>query len=92
MSISEQVQKLKLKAENLKLAKAYSMAKILNEAADTIEKMRKPGHWVHKVDNSAGKIFEYYECSECGRGILNYKTEFCCHCGADMRGDTECRS
>lgn len=48
------------------------------EDADVAE--RKKGHWVVDED---GNI----ECSECGyRGVGD---NYCEHCGADMRGETD---
>lgn len=66
---------------------ANETPKLLFEAADVIEKLngeRKKGKWLQ-----LGK------CSECGGSApfwsmasTYYKSDFCPHCGADMRGET----
>lgn len=41
---------------------------------------QKKGKWIEQ----RCRIL-WWECSECGRGVLN-RTNFCPNCGADMRG------
>ena len=63
---------------------------------------RKTGQWIHEIVNS---YTEKTYCSECGKsapfvyvsddyyGVHTHgevrKTDFCPHCGADMRGERE---
>lgn len=45
------------------------------------ETERLTGHWIHVGDGYT----EYCKCSECGN-LSDVEENFCCECGADMRG------
>ena len=47
------------------------------EEAPTVE--RAKGEWINE-----GNL---HGCSNCGKYSKEYDKPFCCHCGADMRGD-----
>lgn len=57
-----------------------------------VEQERKKGKWIL---TEKGAVVSLYECSICGRSIINdtgyvvYKDYPFCHCGADMRGGDE---
>lgn len=64
---------------------------LLKEQQERIERLQpKKGHWEMKPD-PFGFFDEIPSCSECGcTNTMRKKTEFCEHCGADMReGDEE---
>ena len=44
---------------------------------------RPQGKWITKAHS-----IEYY-CSHCGERLDQCCENFCCHCGADMRGDID---
>ena len=48
----------------------------------------KRGRWIYKNDLITAPT-GYWECSECKEGRLLYEENFCPHCGADMRGETD---
>ena len=43
------------------------------------------GQWIPKEIMYRSPLTLNYICSQCGKA--NYKTNFCPHCGADMRGE-----
>lgn len=43
------------------------------------------GDWQFETDGR-GNCWHEYECSECGFHSKGSKSNFCPHCGADMRG------
>ena len=47
------------------------------EEAPTVERPR--GEWINE-----GNL---HGCSNCGKYSKEYDKPFCCHCGADMRGE-----
>lgn len=54
----------------------------------------KRGKWIAKASthtSKRGRLIHYdrYKCSECGVWNGRHKQDFCPHCGADMRGDTD---
>ena len=51
----------------------------LIEYMPTVERPR--GEWINE-----GQL---HGCSNCGRYSKEYNKPFCCHCGADMRGEGE---
>lgn len=65
-----------------------------NEAIDNaIQLLSRPkGNWIKR--NSYDRRDNFYACSECGRIIniicnAHLEDYPYCHCGADMRGETE---
>ena len=48
----------------------------------------KRGKWKWDDKPIFGNPYGSYICSECG-AQADYKDNYCCECGADMRGDTE---
>ena len=57
-------------------------------AIKALEQEPKTGKWVHRNDD----FNDWLECSECGYGSegevrFGEETNFCPHCGADMRGE-----
>lgn len=52
----------------------------LNMAIKALENERPQGEWITKEYS-----IEYY-CSRCGERLDQCCENFCCHCGADMRG------
>ena len=55
-----------------------NISKIIKEAP-TVE--RPKGEWINE-----GQL---HGCSNCGKYSKEYDKPFCCHCGADMRGEEE---
>lgn len=59
--------------------------------AQTIKPERKAGKW---ITYTKGSVVTAYKCSECGRTVRDdtgydvAKDYPFCHCGADMRGDS----
>lgn len=75
-----------------------SIIKFLNSLPSTRSE-RKTGHWerhnTYHGDDTSGSVDPDWRCSECG-GQANVNvwymydlTDFCPHCGADMRGEQE---
>lgn len=61
---------------------------VLPTAADVRPVVR--GEWTHEhLVSTAGWCYEVIRCSECGWDYPMLETNYCPHCGADMRGDTD---
>lgn len=45
----------------------------------------KTGHWIYHENDMCCVRWDKWECSECHKRVEN-KSEYCPHCGADMRG------
>ena len=60
------------------------------DKAPAVENQRSRGEWKVKTLSTFPQYQpDEYECPFC-RTIVNYRTNFCHHCGADMRkGDAE---
>lgn len=60
---------------------------IFDEAknAPSVIPSRPRGEWLLKEPHS---VYAFFTCSVCGREN-EYKTDFCPHCGADMKGEGE---
>lgn len=50
-------------------------------AADVRENV--PAEWILDDDDD---YYELWKCSHCGKGIFDYRYDFCPNCGADMAG------
>lgn len=61
--------------------------KALQMAIEALE--RKHGEWIDYED-AENSIYGHVtcRCSVCGH-VSQYKENYCMHCGADMRGDTD---
>lgn len=58
-------------------------------AADVRENVR--GEWILENEDEYNP-WELLRCSECDIGIFNHRYNFCPYCGADMRGERECKN
>lgn len=77
---------------NRKGSHLYCWEQIELPTADVREVKR--GYWIAKASthtSKRGRLIHYdrYKCSECGVWNGRHKQDFCPHCGADMRGDTD---
>jgi hypothetical protein len=60
------------------------------------EAQPKEGHWIDKGWNGdwawqidgRGNCWRVIECSECGKSV-SVESNYCPHCGADMRGEQD---
>lgn len=68
------MQKLQEMPRYLNGIKAKQIKRVLFEAAQ--------GEWIYKTNDES--VCEEWECSKCGNWNF-VKTDFCPHCGADMR-------
>lgn len=58
----------------------------IDMAIEALENERSKGHWI-KISPA-----NIYECSVCHRNVMTQDIDayqFCHHCGADMRGESE---
>ena len=71
------------------IKEAYGNSEYTDEIIKALEQEPKIGHWI-KTELPAR---DAHECSECGGLALvgeygnEQLTDFCPHCGADMRGE-----
>lgn len=62
------------------------------EALPPVTPIRPKGKWIEIIEEeTAYSKTWHYECSECGKNntCLGGNPNFCPHCGADMRSETE---
>lgn len=97
--ISDLVDRLRIEAKSMGTYGTDYMATLLTRSANTIEtlseKAREPkqGEWIDKgwhgdwqfETDGRGNCWHEYECSECGFHKKGDKSNYCEHCGADMR-------